>query len=56
MNSLKEQALLERIGALTVQYEDRIADLRVELTNVSQALKETQDAKVIAKEDEELPT
>jgi len=32
MSNLKEQALLQRIGELTVGYEDRIADLRVELT------------------------
>lgn len=33
--TLKEVALLERVGELTCSYEDRIADLRVELTNVS---------------------
>lgn len=33
MPELKEQALLERLGELTVQYENKIADLRVELTN-----------------------
>lgn len=31
---LKAQALLERIGALTSQYENQVADLRVELTLV----------------------
>ena len=36
MIKLKEQALLERIGQLTVAYEDKVADLRVELTHVSQ--------------------
>jgi len=39
MAELKEQALLERIGQLTVTYEDRIADLRVELTNMSEEIK-----------------
>lgn len=29
---LKNQALLERIGMLTSQYENQVADLRVELT------------------------
>lgn len=38
MGELKEQALLERIGQLIIQYEDRVADLRVELTLVSNEL------------------
>ena len=37
MSNLKEQALLERIGELTVMYENKIADLRVELTKNVQA-------------------
>ena len=36
MSELKEQALLERIGQLTVDYENKVADLRVALTQVSQ--------------------
>ena len=32
-STLKEQALLERIGELSSMYENKIADLRVELTN-----------------------
>lgn len=44
MATLKEQALLERVGQLTVQYEDKIADLRVELTNVSQQLERAQQS------------
>jgi regulator of replication initiation timing len=32
--TLKEEALLERVGELTVQYEERVADLRVQLTQV----------------------
>lgn len=48
MAELKEQALLERIGQLTVQYEDRIADLRVELTRMAQEKAELQSALNIA--------
>lgn len=33
---LKVQALLERISSLTMQYENQVADLRVQLTNVSE--------------------
>lgn len=33
MSELKEQALLESIGKLTVSYENQLANLRVELTN-----------------------
>ena len=35
-NELKNQALLERVSSLTTQYENQVADLRVELTLVSQ--------------------
>ena len=35
-NELKIQALLERVSSLTAQYENQVADLRVELTMVSQ--------------------
>lgn len=34
MTDLKSAALLERIGEMVIQYEDRVANLRVELTNV----------------------
>lgn len=33
---LKTQALLERISNLTAEYENKVADLRVELTLVTQ--------------------
>jgi len=32
---LKAQALLERISTLTAEYENKVADLRVELTIIS---------------------
>ena len=32
---LKNQALLERISTLTAEYENKVADLRVELTITS---------------------
>jgi regulator of replication initiation timing len=32
--TLKEEALLQRVGELTVSYEERVADLRVQLTQV----------------------
>jgi hypothetical protein len=35
MAELKEQALLERIGQLTVDYENKVADLRVALTQIT---------------------
>lgn len=35
-NELKVQALLEKISTLTTQYENQVADLRVELTLTSQ--------------------
>lgn len=35
---LKIEALRQRIAEITAQYEDRIADLRVELTVLSQEL------------------
>jgi hypothetical protein len=40
MTQLKEQALLERIGELTVTYENKVADLRVELTKITQQLQQ----------------
>lgn len=35
-NELKVMALRERVASLTAEYEDKVADLRVELTIVSQ--------------------
>lgn len=35
MSELKERALLERIGELTVDYENKVADLRVAVTHLS---------------------
>lgn len=49
MSELKEQALLERIGQLTSEYENKVANLRVELTNKyneNTALTEARDAHV----------
>lgn len=43
---LKAQALLERVSNLTAQYENQVADLRVELTEITAAynsLKESID-------------
>lgn len=35
MSELKERALLERIGELTVSYEDKVASYRVMLTELT---------------------
>jgi hypothetical protein len=46
---LKNQALLEKVSSLTANYENQVADLRVELTLVSeelQALRDEQQAKL----------
>lgn len=43
MSDLKYQGLLERVAKLTARYEDEIADLRVELTNMSRELDETKN-------------
>lgn len=51
-NELKIQALRERVAQLTVDYEDKVADLRVELTIVSQELEEyKQDANAVPEAD-----
>lgn len=42
---LKIQALLEKISNMTAQYEDQVANLRVELTMVSQELAQLQATK-----------
>lgn len=39
-NELKIQALLEKVSSLTANYENQVADLRVELTLVSKELAE----------------
>lgn len=39
-NELKVMALRERVAQLTADYEDKIADLRVELTLLTQRLEE----------------
>lgn len=36
----KNQALLERVSEITTSYENKVADLRVELTGVSQGLEQ----------------
>lgn len=41
---LKIQALLEKVSNMTAQYENQVADLRVELTVVSQELEEARQA------------
>lgn len=37
--ALKNQALLERVSNLTAEYENKVADLRVELTVVGEQLR-----------------
>lgn len=41
-NELKVQALLEKISNLTTNYENQVADLRVEVTMLTQELQRTQ--------------
>ena len=51
MDDLKYQGLLERVARLTARYEDEIADLRVEVTNLSnQVDKLTQEKKDLEEE------
>lgn len=50
---LKAQALLERISSLTMQYENQIADLRVELTRVSEELNSLRSQSQAPSEDRE---
>jgi hypothetical protein len=40
--TLKEQALLERIAELTVTYEDKDADRRIQITELVNQLEEVQ--------------
>lgn len=49
---LKSLALLERVGELTRSYEDRIADLRVALTEVTNERDELQSALTELRESE----
>jgi len=49
---LKIQALLEKVSTMTAQYENQVADLRVELTLVSQELNEARQAAAEAVEPE----
>lgn len=42
-NELKVQALLERVSNLTAEYENKVADLRVELTMLSQEVASLRD-------------
>lgn len=37
-NELKVQALLEKISSLTANYENQVADLRVQLTLMSESI------------------
>lgn len=46
---LKIQALLEKVSALTTQYENQVADLRVELT-ISENEREALEKQVQASE------
>lgn len=39
-NELKIQALLEKISSLTANYENQVADYRVEITLLSQRVEE----------------
>jgi len=39
-DQMKAQSLLERVAALTADYENKVADLRVAYTVVSQQLEE----------------
>lgn len=48
--SLKIQALLERVSELTTTYESKLADLRVELTVVHSQLAEAEHSLVELKE------
>lgn len=50
-NELKVMALRERVAALTADYEDKVADLRVELTLVSQELEEFKSKEAEAEKD-----
>lgn len=50
---LKIEHYKQRVAELSVQYEDRIADLRVELTELSQQVQQLQQELSDAKGDDE---
>lgn len=52
---LKIQALLEKVSSMTAQYENQVADLRVDLTIVSQELEtyHRRDAEAQATQEDE---
>jgi hypothetical protein len=53
---LKIEALLQRITTLTAQYENQVADLRVELTLTTRELEEIKDSIAVLEETPENPT
>ena len=53
---LKILALRERVATLTAEYEDKIADLRVELTLTAQELERMQKSEDGENSDVELPS
>ena len=50
---LKSQGLLERVSRITSNYENEIADLRVELTMLVQQLQENEEEPVVVPEEDE---
>lgn len=48
---LKIQALLERIASLTTEYENKVADLRVQLTLLSEELRKATEEKADVQEE-----
>lgn len=55
-NELKVQALTERVAQLTAEYENKIADLRVELTVVTNESQERISELEAQVESDETPT
>jgi len=51
---LKIQALLEKVSSLTTQYENQVADLRVELT-ISESMREGLIERVKELENSDVP-
>ena len=51
---LKIQALLEKVSSLTTQYENQVADLRVELT-ISESEKQTLTERITELETPDVP-
>lgn len=53
---LKIQALRERIAEITTMYEDKVADLRVEITFNAEAIREKDELiKALSTPDETVP-